>query len=596
MNFPQHWQQMLMECVTTHAVRIMVNGDLTDWLLPSAGLSQVDPLSPYLFLLCANVLSNYLLKAQENKSIRGIKICRLALTINHLMYADDILLFFKADKRTYEELGSLLQEFGDMSGLRMSNQKSELKFSPNISLEGKRILTSILKCKSVEHLGKYLAGFIDGPNTERRNASVILDHLEHRLVGWKSKLLSQAARTTLIKAVGFKALRMVSWRRMCSSKEHGGLGFRLTRKLNEALLAKQVWRILTDVQSLVVTENLGWKVGNGRKINLDDPKWVKADYPTTNFVTLNDLMIPGGFWDRDKVYQVYSGHNAHLVMDNVVSHTNAEDKLIWKTSTARDYNVKKAYDWLANNAITHQIQRYNWKNIWNHPLPYKVIFFCWRALNKSLPLRTNLLTNTQRRGLIATAIALCWSIYTQRNNLLFQNGGEDVSERVQRAYNVVDGFREDEDLKEQDYFFNIDDIRRKQKTKVSRTGWPNQYPQITCSWTRNSRTRRKVISLIRKEGEQQKVLCRLVTNFDQDMVLATLRCVRLFLESFDIPHNQDITIGLPSRAAVQQLERSSTVYVKLQTIITDITTICTNRRLCVNFQYSLNTSDGEASN
>ncbi|KAF7835259.1 Transposon TX1 uncharacterized 149 kDa protein [Senna tora] len=41
----------------------MINGDYIDWFSPSAGLRQGDPLSPYLFVLCTNVLSSYLVKA-----------------------------------------------------------------------------------------------------------------------------------------------------------------------------------------------------------------------------------------------------------------------------------------------------------------------------------------------------------------------------------------------------------------------------------------------------------------------------------------------------------------------------------------------------
>ncbi|KAF7821931.1 reverse transcriptase [Senna tora] len=48
---------------------------------------------------------------------------------------------------------------------------------------------------------KYLGGFIDGHDTSKRNASLILDNIHQRLVGWKAKMLSQAARTTIIKAV-----------------------------------------------------------------------------------------------------------------------------------------------------------------------------------------------------------------------------------------------------------------------------------------------------------------------------------------------------------------------------------------------------------
>ncbi|KAF7818683.1 uncharacterized protein G2W53_024138 [Senna tora] len=127
-----------------------------------------DGMSPMFFQHCWDTV-------QEDITHMGIKIARGAPTINHLMYADDLLLFFKVDRSTCTQVGNLLTQFGEMAGLGMNHQKSEVKFSPNISEEGARVLTRILSCRRVDHLGKYLGSYIDGANTAKRNASLILD-------------------------------------------------------------------------------------------------------------------------------------------------------------------------------------------------------------------------------------------------------------------------------------------------------------------------------------------------------------------------------------------------------------------------------------
>ncbi|KAF7841322.1 reverse transcriptase [Senna tora] len=53
----------------------------------------------------------------------------------------------------------------------------------------------------VNHLGKYLGGFIEGPNPDKQNYALIMTYLQQRLTGWKSSMLSQAARYTLIQSV-----------------------------------------------------------------------------------------------------------------------------------------------------------------------------------------------------------------------------------------------------------------------------------------------------------------------------------------------------------------------------------------------------------
>ncbi|KAF7841337.1 ribonuclease H [Senna tora] len=704
MNFPPLWQQILMECVSTVSMNIKINGESTNWFSPTAGLRQGDPLSPYLYVLCANVLSHHLSIAQEKKKIRGIKIGRETPTINHLMYADDILLFFKADKKTSEEVGRLFQKFGEMTGLWMNHQKTEIKFSPNISNEGKRALTNIFQCKNVDHLGKYLGGFIDGANTQRRNASLILDNLQQHLTGWKAKMLSQAARTTLIKAVvsavpiyhmqhtwlshsdaskcdtimrkffwghwdDKRTPTMISWKRMCCSQEKGGMGFRQTKKFNEALLAKQVWRILTQDQTLlskvfmakyrgciqnydfksknsssylwkklcqvseVVTKNLGWKVGNGRKIYLKDRKWFQMDCNNHNFSRLNDLMLPGGFWDSRKVAQVYHKHNADLVLDTVISHTNGQDNLIWKIN----FNVRKAYELITEDNNNFNTQRYNWKRVWNLPLPYKTVLFWWKTLNCGLPLRANL----AKRGLnlntscpfdcseeeteehlfkecqfsrsVWLASRLNLRIDDINHNYVLNwihdlmkqrvndptNHHPDIGETaIAISYNAVDGIRENARMKDHDYFFNIDEPRRPGRRHDPNTRTDNLEPHINCYEVKNRRTQRKVITLKRNEGGRESTLCHLVTDFNQNLILATLRCIRLFLESLPSQHSEAIRINIPNITTANYLQHNSKAPIRFQTILSDICNICTNRNVSFHFQdqQATHNREGEASN
>ena len=59
-------------------------------------MRQGDPLSPYLFLLCAEGFSALLSKAEEEGMFSGVKICRNALSISHLLFADDSLILIQA--------------------------------------------------------------------------------------------------------------------------------------------------------------------------------------------------------------------------------------------------------------------------------------------------------------------------------------------------------------------------------------------------------------------------------------------------------------------------------------------------------------------
>ena len=108
MNFSPRWIGLVMEFVSTVQFTLLFNGSMTQTFKPSKGLRQGNPISPYLFLLCANVLSLALLKAKHNKAIQGIKVGRNGCTFTHQFFADDSLLFFKKDNKSLQNIHNIL--------------------------------------------------------------------------------------------------------------------------------------------------------------------------------------------------------------------------------------------------------------------------------------------------------------------------------------------------------------------------------------------------------------------------------------------------------------------------------------------------------
>ena len=145
-----------MECVTTVEYTLLINGSMIRSFKPSQGLRQGDPLSPYLFLLCANILSISLTHAEDLKKIRGVKVGRNDLIFSHLLFADDSLLFFRKDKYSAQNLQSILECYCSISGQSINLAKSNVFCSPNMSLEEQIGLANSLRVNLVQQPSKYL--------------------------------------------------------------------------------------------------------------------------------------------------------------------------------------------------------------------------------------------------------------------------------------------------------------------------------------------------------------------------------------------------------------------------------------------------------
>ena len=83
-------------------------------------------MSPYLFVLAMQVLSSMFKKAECNNEIDPFSCGEIS--ISHIIFADNLMIFLRADKRNAQRLKLLLDEFSSFSGLMNNYHKSEIFF------------------------------------------------------------------------------------------------------------------------------------------------------------------------------------------------------------------------------------------------------------------------------------------------------------------------------------------------------------------------------------------------------------------------------------------------------------------------------------
>lgn len=86
LGFADPWVSLIMRCVSTVSYSFRINHSIYGSIHTSKGLLQGDPLSSYLFVLCAQGFSHLLSKAVERKLIRGVKIANSSPVISHLFF------------------------------------------------------------------------------------------------------------------------------------------------------------------------------------------------------------------------------------------------------------------------------------------------------------------------------------------------------------------------------------------------------------------------------------------------------------------------------------------------------------------------------
>ncbi|CAA7014686.1 unnamed protein product [Microthlaspi erraticum] len=520
MGFAEAWITWMMSCIKSVKYRVLINGQPRGKIIPQRGLRQGDPLSPYLFIMCTEILITNLKKAEVLKEITGLKVARASPAVSHLLFADDSLFFCKAITKESRVLLQILKEYEIASGQQINFAKSSVQFGHTVD-EGLRAeIHQILGITNVGGMDNYL-GIPESLGAKTKIFSFLIDRQYKRVNGWNSKWLSRGGKEVLIKSVlsampthvmscfrlpkgvtnkltsavsnfwwsnngQTRGMHWLAWKKLCRHKNAGGLGFRVIEDFNTALLAKKLWRLLDNPDSLFS------QVFKGRYYRNSDPlepiRSYSPSYGWQSMVSarplvnkglikrvgsgnsISVLLARGQPQDTGLISTLIFGEDVPIILGIPTSRTGRPDSMGWFFTKSGRYTVKSGYV-LAQQSLDEAnpikygpdispLQAYTWKVKCTQKLQH----FIWQVLTGCVSVGTRLqsrglqidpqcvrcaldhfptgglftniahlfwnLPNDERMGMYPW---LLWFIWKARNDKVFSNDDSDPNDIINHA-------------------------------------------------------------------------------------------------------------------------------------------------------------------
>ena len=197
-NFGKSIKKWVSTFYTNIESAVLNNGFLTKWFRPSRGVRQGCPLSPYLFILSAEIMAN---KVRQEPGFKGIKILGNELKLSQ--YADDTNLFC-ADLASVEKILEIVENFGNMAGLKLNRRKTKAIWLGRWEKNKSNPLQLKWLHSPVKILGIYVS--YDENGNKQMNFNLKLQKLQTNLDMWRARDLTLFGRVLIIKSLGLSQL------------------------------------------------------------------------------------------------------------------------------------------------------------------------------------------------------------------------------------------------------------------------------------------------------------------------------------------------------------------------------------------------------
>ncbi|KAA3488140.1 Retrovirus-related Pol polyprotein LINE-1 [Gossypium australe] len=186
-GIPLFLHNVIMSAISSSTMQVLWNGVPTQKFKPNRGIRQGCPLSPYLFVLCMEWLGHFIQSGMEVGTWDPIRLSRSGPPVSHLFFADDLVIFCKAQIDQARLLASILSLFYEISGHKISNIGDEVHNQ----------ISQLFGFQKVQNLGTYLGVPLLHDRVTKNTLNIVVDKIRRKLQSWDARKLSFAGRITL---------------------------------------------------------------------------------------------------------------------------------------------------------------------------------------------------------------------------------------------------------------------------------------------------------------------------------------------------------------------------------------------------------------
>ena len=285
MNLPEKFILWIKKCIELASFSVQINGELAGYFNSKRGLRQGCSLSPFLYVICMQVLSKLLGKAALERRFGFHPYCK-DLTLTHLCFDDDVLVFSDGKKSSIEGILDVFKEFAKLPGLCISLEKSTL-FLAGVKEDASADILHQFPFEAGSLPVRYLGLPLLSKKMSVADYAPLLSRIRNKINSWTARHLYFVGRLHLIGSVLYSvtnfwmsAFRLpkqcireidslcsaflwsgpvlssqkakIAWSDFCKPKEEGGLELRSLEEVNKVSCLKLIWRILSSRSSLWV--------------------------------------------------------------------------------------------------------------------------------------------------------------------------------------------------------------------------------------------------------------------------------------------------------------------------------------------------------